>query len=82
MQIVCRNAERHSEVTPSTGHCETFVRRRTEIHHEITILCYACFAGLFRVSAKFALGLEGTLQRIERSEFRFPSLGSAITFDF
>lgn len=37
---------------------------------------------VFRVSKKFALGLEGTLQRIERSEFRFPSLGSAITFDF
>jgi hypothetical protein len=37
---------------------------------------------VFRVSTKFALGLEGTLQRIERSEFRFPSLGSAITFDF
>jgi hypothetical protein len=28
------------------------------------------------------LGIEGTLQRIERSEFRFPSLGSAVTIDF
>lgn len=37
---------------------------------------------VFRVSEKLALGLEGTLQRIERTEFRFPSLGSAITFDF
>lgn len=37
---------------------------------------------VLRVSKKLALGLEGTLQRIERSEFRFPSLGSAVTFDF
>lgn len=37
---------------------------------------------VFRVSKKFALGLEGTLQKIERSEFRFPSLGSGISFDF
>lgn len=37
---------------------------------------------VFRVSRKLALGLEGTLQKIERSEFRFPSLGSAVTFDF
>lgn len=37
---------------------------------------------VFRVSKKLALGLEGTLQKIERSEFRFPSLGSAINFDF
>lgn len=28
------------------------------------------------------LGVEGTLQRIERSEFRFSSLGSAVTIDF
>lgn len=37
---------------------------------------------VFRVSDKLGLGIEGTLQRIERSAFRFPSLGSAITFDF
>jgi hypothetical protein len=37
---------------------------------------------VFRVSRKLALGLEGTLQKIERSEFRFPSLGSAVTVDF
>lgn len=37
---------------------------------------------VFRVSDSLGLGLEGTLQKIERSEFRFPSLGSAITFDF
>lgn len=28
------------------------------------------------------LGLEGALQKIERSEFRFPLLGSAVTVDF
>jgi hypothetical protein len=37
---------------------------------------------VFRVSDSLGLGLEGTLQKVERSEFRFPSLGSAITFDF
>lgn len=37
---------------------------------------------VFRVNDSLGLGLEGTLQKIERSEFRFPSLGSAVTFDF
>jgi hypothetical protein len=36
---------------------------------------------VFRVSDKLGLGLEGTLQKIERTEFRFSSLGSAVTFD-
>jgi hypothetical protein len=37
---------------------------------------------VFRVNEKWALGLEGTLQQIEDTAFSFPSLGSAVTFDF
>ena len=37
---------------------------------------------VFRVNQRLGIGLEGTLQKIENSEFRFPSLGSAVTFDF
>lgn len=37
---------------------------------------------VFRVNEHLGLGVEGTLQKIERSEFRFPSLGSAVTVDF
>ena len=37
---------------------------------------------VFRVNQRLGIGLDGTLQKIERSEFRVPSLGSAVTFDF
>jgi hypothetical protein len=36
---------------------------------------------IFRFSERFALGLEGTIQKIENSNFRFPSFGSMLTFD-
>lgn len=36
---------------------------------------------VFRFSERFALGIEGTIQKIERSEFRFPSFGSMLSFD-
>lgn len=36
---------------------------------------------IFRFTDRFALGLEGTIQKIERSDFRFPSFGSMLTFD-
>lgn len=37
---------------------------------------------VFRFSEKLALGLEGTIQRIERSSFEFPSFGSALSVNF
>jgi hypothetical protein len=37
---------------------------------------------VFRFTESFGIGLEGTIQKIEDSEFRFPSFGSAVTFDF
>lgn len=37
---------------------------------------------VFRFSERFALGVEGTLQRIERSAFEFPSFGSALSLNF
>jgi hypothetical protein len=36
---------------------------------------------VFRFSESFALGIEGTFQRIEGSAFRFPSVGSMISID-
>lgn len=36
---------------------------------------------VFRLSERFALGFEGTLQKLEGSEFRFPSFGSMISLD-
>jgi hypothetical protein len=36
---------------------------------------------VFRFSRSFALGLEGTLQKIDDSAFRFPSFGSMIAVD-
>lgn len=36
---------------------------------------------VFRFSESFALGLEGTVQKIQGSEFRFPSFGSMASFD-
>jgi hypothetical protein len=36
---------------------------------------------VYRFSKKFAIGLEGTLQNIQGSEFSFPSVGSMMSFD-
>jgi hypothetical protein len=36
---------------------------------------------VYRFSKRFAIGLEGTVQRIDGSRFRFPSLGSMVSFD-
>ena len=36
---------------------------------------------VFRFSRSLAIGVEGTVQRIEGSEFRFPSFGSMMSFD-
>ncbi|GMV17863.1 MAG: hypothetical protein KJ015_25210 [Myxococcales bacterium] len=36
---------------------------------------------VFRFSESFAIGLEGTVQKIEGSEFKFPSFGSMISID-
>jgi hypothetical protein len=35
----------------------------------------------FRFSRSFAIGLEGTVQKIDNSEFEFPSFGSMISID-
>lgn len=37
---------------------------------------------VFRISKNLALGVEGTLQKIDGSRFRFPSLGSMVSFGF
>lgn len=37
---------------------------------------------VIRFSPRFALGAEGTVQRIDRTEFRFLSFGSMVSFDF
>lgn len=36
---------------------------------------------VFRISESFKLGIEGTLQKLDNSAFRFPSFGSMISFD-
>lgn len=37
---------------------------------------------VFRITKSFGLGVEGTIQNIHDSEFRFPSFGSMIEIDF
>ena len=37
---------------------------------------------VFRFSQSFALGLEGTVQKIDHSDFAFPSFGSAVAINF
>lgn len=37
---------------------------------------------VFRVTERVAIGIEGTVQKIDDSEWRFPSFGSAISFGF
>jgi hypothetical protein len=36
---------------------------------------------VFRISEHFGLGVEGTIEKIERSNFRFPSFGSMVSID-
>ena len=36
---------------------------------------------VFRFSERFAIGVEGTLQKLDHSTFRFPSFGSMISLD-
>jgi hypothetical protein len=36
---------------------------------------------VFRISSSLALGVEGSVQKIDGSRFRFPSLGSSLSFD-
>lgn len=36
---------------------------------------------VFRVSDDIALGIEGTIQQIERTDFRFPSIGSMVSIE-
>ena len=52
---------------PSTGHGDFATMSRLGV--------------VFRLSERFALGFEGTLQRLDHSEFRFPSFGSMISLD-
>jgi hypothetical protein len=37
---------------------------------------------VFRFSERFALGVEGTIQKVEGSDFAFPSFGSAVAINF
>jgi hypothetical protein len=37
---------------------------------------------VFRFTESFGLGVEGTIQKIDDSRFRFPSFGSMVSFDF
>jgi len=37
---------------------------------------------VYHLSQSFALGLEGTFQKIDNSDFSFPSVGSMASFDF
>lgn len=39
------------------------------------------FGLVYRFSAKFALGVEATVQEIHASKWRFPSLGSMVSFE-
>jgi hypothetical protein len=36
---------------------------------------------VFRFSERFAIGLEGTLQRLDHSAYRFASFGSMVSLD-
>ncbi|MET0592452.1 MAG: hypothetical protein ABW133_07125 [Polyangiaceae bacterium] len=53
----------------------------TEIQHS-DIATMSRIGVVFRFSESFALGVEGTVQKIERSDFRFPSFGSAVAINF
>lgn len=52
---------------PRSGHADVATMSRVGI--------------VFRFSESFALGVEGTVQEIERSNFRFPSFGSMVAID-
>ena len=36
---------------------------------------------VFRISESFAIGVEGTIQKLEGSAYRFPSFGSMVSFN-
>lgn len=36
---------------------------------------------VFRFSERFALGVEGTIQKLDHSDFRFPAFGSMVSLD-
>ena len=48
-------------------------------HKDFTSMARAGF--LYRFSKSFAIGLEGTIQQLDDSNYRFFSVGSMITFD-
>jgi hypothetical protein len=48
-------------------------------HADLTTMARAGF--LYRFSKSFAIGLEGTLQELRGSDFRFLSIGSMMAFD-
>jgi hypothetical protein len=48
-------------------------------HADFATMARAGF--LYRFSKRFAVGLEGTLQALHGSDFRFPSIGSMMAFD-
>jgi hypothetical protein len=52
---------------PSVGHADFATMARLGV--------------LFRFSERFAIGVEGTLQHLAGSPFRFPSFGSMMSFD-
>ena len=52
---------------PKTGHADIATMSRLGI--------------VYRFSARFAVGIEGTFQKLDGSRFRFPSLGSMISVD-
>jgi hypothetical protein len=49
-------------------------------HSDIASMSRAGF--VYHFSQRFALGVEGTIQKIDGSRFNFPSLGSMASFDF
>ena len=52
---------------PDTGHADFATMSRLGV--------------VVRFSERFAIGLEGTLQKLDHSDFRFPSLGSMVSID-
>lgn len=51
----------------------------TEHHDDVATM--SRLGIVYRFNKSIALGLEGTIQQIQESRFRFPSFGSAMSFD-